>query len=224
MKRLCLILCLVCGGMSAGDNLAKASDSEIGKWRTFVGVEGGIGFNNYYPNYLVLTYINPLLLTPNSGSAIGYHLGVNLGWQKYLSEIVGVRLSLSFGGQYAPQINIKENGVKIKTFKNGYSWELGFVNDWVFNFAFHKKAKFGILAGIGLDFYDHIDFKNPKFWSANFILLNARLGFSTQIENSIIDLYFSIPALSFISISNKLNGNLYTHYTNTLTLGYKYLF
>ena len=43
MKRLCLILCLVCWGLSAKDILPKTSDSKVAKWQSFVGVEGGVG-------------------------------------------------------------------------------------------------------------------------------------------------------------------------------------
>ena len=224
-KRILLYFaCLLCviGNAEEIESSSFSSSSEIGKWRTFIGIEGGVGLNNYYRNYFILAYANPLFSKPN-GSAIGYHLALNLGWQKYLNEIVGTRLSLNLGGQYVPKIGI-ETDKTTQDFKNGYGWEFGFVNDWIFNFTSQQKTKFGMLLGFGLDFYDHIDFSNPNYKSATIFLLNARIGFSTQIKNNIIDLYFSIPAISLISVANKIDSKYYLHYTNALTLGYKYLF
>lgn len=216
-KKILLIFCLCFAFLSAEE-----MNSDSKKWRTFIGIEGGAGCTNYYRNFFTLAYANTF--SKSNGSAIGYHLALNLGWQKYLSEIVGTRLSLNLGGEYIPQMDIKADGVKLGDFKEGYGWEFSFANDWIFNFVSHSKTKFGMLLGFSLDFYDHIDFKNPSFSSANPFLLDARLGFSTQIENSIIDLYFSIPMISLIPISNKIGGKYYLHYTNNITLGYKYLF
>ena len=221
MKRILLILCLFYGVLGANENVQCSSDNK--KWNTFFGVEGGVGLTNYYRNYFTLVSANQVFSESN-GSAVGYHIALNLGWQKFLSENIGTRLSLNLGGEYIPQIKIKNNGINLSDFSEGYGWEFSFVNDWIFNFISHSELKFGILLGFALDFYDHIDFREPSFSSMDVFLLNARLGFSTQIENNVVDLYFSIPAISLIPISNKLDGKYYLHYTNALTLGYKYLF
>ena len=74
----------MCGGMSAEDNLAKASDSEIGKWRTFVGVNAGAGLYDVGLGYVF--WFNTRLAGISPTHAFGGNIAIVAGKQKYTRD------------------------------------------------------------------------------------------------------------------------------------------
>lgn len=221
IKRLCLILCLVCGGMSAEDNLAKASDSEIGKWREFVGVSAGAGLYDVGLGYIF--WFNSRLGGVNPTRAFGGNIAFAIGKQKYTSEKIGWRYLFGLRADYMDGWQYYDN--ENFHLKSGWGINASFAIDGMFDFVKQNNSRFGMILGIGFELFDLkiIKTNSKNAWGVNIPLGgNLRIGFKGQFQHNVVDLVFGIPYAGGISISGGIGYR--TLISTTLTLGYKYLF
>ena len=226
MKRIVLILALVLGSVWS---------EEDSQWRTFIGIEGGVGLYSI-TNSAFFAHFNTYLAGKNPcADSMGYNLALQIGWQKYTSEYFGKRFILSLRGDYIQDFGKFKDENKQFPIGNGYGFMLSFITDWLFDFSVQGKNRYGMFAGIGIDVFGmeyvndaiRFDYEKSKNRGAFGIIGSfvARLGFKTQIENSIVDLTLNIPALGFWGFGGfTQTGASYVPINTTLTLSYKYLF
>ncbi|VEJ24738.1 Uncharacterised protein [Helicobacter cholecystus] len=195
-----------------------SSDSEVGKWRSFFGVEGGVGFLETTPAFLS---INPFFLNNASLRGLSYGGGILGGWQKYTSEKIGMRNTLGLRVFVAPETKILRNQsflgkTDFTRSTNDLITEIAFYYalDGLFDFVKNGNNRFGISFGFSTEIIK-INF-GRAFGFGYLLKLAPRLGFYTQFENNIVDLIISIPLLG--------GDGGDTTYNSTLTLGYKHLF
>lgn len=232
MKKTLLFLCLFFGILNAEEFTSESSDSH--KWRTFVGIEGGVGLYSIFPS-VFLNFNYHLGGVKAYANSLGYNLALQVGWQKYDSEYFGKRFTLSLRGDYMQNYGEYKNSNKQFPLGNGYGVMLSFNTDWLFDFSVQGKNRYGMFAGIGIDVLGiylinptiQAKLASPKERGAIDIAGSfvARLGFKTQIENSVIDLTFNIPVFGIASFGGfDQTDKFHAPINSTLTLGYKYLF
>ena len=232
-KRIFLVFALFFGILSAED-FSLNLDSEIGKWRTFIGIEGGVGLYSIFPSAF-FNFNYHLSGDKAYANSLGYNLALQVGWQKYDSEYFGKRFILSLRGDYMQDYGKYKNGDKQFPLGNDYGFMLSFDTDWLFDFSVQGKNRYGMFAGIGIDVLGlflinptiQAKLASPKERGAIDIAGSfvARLGFKTQIENSVIDFTLNIPVFGIASFGGfEQTGNFHAPINSTLTLGYKYLF
>ena len=233
MKKTLLFLCLFFGILNAEEITSESSDSN--KWRTFIGIEGGVGLYSI-TNSAFFAHFNTYLTGKSPyADSMGYNLALQIGWQKYTSEYFGKRFILSLRGDYIQDFGEYKDGNKQFPLGNGYGFMFSFITDWLFDFSVQGKNRYGMFAGIGIDIFgmeyvnDAIRFnygqnKNRGAFGVigSFV---ARLGFKTQIENNVVDLTLNIPVIGAFAFGGFTQTGMYHAPINsTLTLGYKYLF
>lgn len=231
MKRLVFCLFSIFGILGAKETI----DSELGKWRTFVGIEGGVGLYSI-TNSAFFAHFNTYLAGKSPyAHSLGYNLALQVGWQKYTSEHFGKRFILSLRGDYIQDFGKYKDGDTQFPLGNGYGFMFSFITDWLFDFSVQGKNRYGMFAGIGIDVFGvefvndaiRFDYEKSKNRGAFGIIGSfvARVGFKTQIENSIVDLTLNIPTLGFWGFGGfTQTGMFHAPINSTLTLGYKYLF
>ena len=136
---MCLILCLVCGGLSAGEN----------QRNRFFGVEGGMGLLDLKTNIYIATAMGNL-----AGSSIaptlGYSFAISGGWQRYDYEKVGLHFTFGTRFDFGPDMG-KFGGEEREKYKNanGYSWTLFYYAvEGLFDFVkTDEKHRFGMVWG-----------------------------------------------------------------------------
>ncbi|VEJ24740.1 Uncharacterised protein [Helicobacter cholecystus] len=199
-----------------------SSDSEVGKWRSFFGVEGGVGVFGVSPAFFVSA--NPIFNVKDSPFGVGYSIGILGGWQKYTYEKVGVRNTLGFAFSYVPDLGAIKTGRNCSFCTNkqptnfkgisgeSYSFYYGF--DGLFDFVkSDDNHRFGMNLGIGV----RITGTSGEHGLYGFLASYAiRTGFYTKINNSIFDLTFSISLLG-AGIGDVI-------YDSPIMFGYKHLF
>lgn len=220
-KKILLIFCL-CFTILGAEEM----NSNSKKWRTFVGIEGGVGLYSIFPSaFFNFNYhLGGVKAYTNS---LGYNLALQVGWQKYDSEHFGKRFTLSLRGDYMQNYGEYKRDKKQFSLGSGYGFMLSFNTDWLFDFSVQEKNRFGMFGGIGIDILGLDWFQKVSGRLGIFASLVARVGFKTQIKNNVIDLTFNIPMVGLISGGNfATNGGDFLHapINSTLTLGYKYLF
>ncbi|RDU71817.1 hypothetical protein [Helicobacter brantae] len=219
MKKILLILTLLL-------SCVWSEESEDSQWRTFIGIEGGVGLYSIFPSAFV-NFNYHLSGVKAYANSLGYNLALQIGWQKYTSENFGKRFILSLRGDYMQDYGKYKNGDKQFPLGNGYGFMLSFDTDWLFDFSVQGKNRYGMFAGIGIDVLGLDWFQKVSGRLGIFASLVARVGFKTQIENNVIDLTLNIPMVGLMSGGNfATNGGdfLNAPINSTLTLGYKYLF
>ncbi|WP_305862292.1 hypothetical protein [Helicobacter cholecystus] len=199
-----------------------SSDSEVGKWRSFFGVEGGVGM--FDVSLLFLFGYNSGLFDNAYGlRGLSYGAGILGGWQKYTSEKIGMRNTLGlkiFGTSRTKTGSIEEALFSDAKFANETKSLIievvpYYAFDGLFDFIKSGENRFGMNLGFAINVF-HLSFlKNLAGFGST--CLSARLGFYTQFNHNILELVATVP---LIGIGG---GKIFT-YNSTLTLGYKYLF
>ncbi|VEJ24736.1 Uncharacterised protein [Helicobacter cholecystus] len=232
MKKLLLTLCLIFGIVNAEDI---TSNSDIGQWRTFIGVEGGVGLYSIMTSAFFAHFNTYLGGKKPYADSLGYNLALQVGWQKYYSEHFGKRFILSLRGDYMQNYGKYDDGDKQFPLGNGYGFMFSFITDWLFDFSVQDKKRYGMFVGLGIDVLgmefvnDAIRFnygQNQNRGAFGIIgSFVARLGFKAQIENDIFDLALNIPVIGNWAFGGFTQTNMFHAPINsTLTLGYKHLF
>lgn len=196
-----------------------SSDSEVGKWRSFFGVEGGVGYYDFA--YALFATGNPLLAGKTLASTLGYSVGILGGWQRYDYEKVGIRHT--FGVKYDWGYDMGKFGGNEQLDYRGNDFYifglLYYAIDGLFDLVKTSGNRFGINLGISFDFnmnYSKNEKEGNKLIGGGGIIGRLRLGVYTQVENNIFDCILSFPTLG-IGFGEMMMPS-------TLTLGYKYLF
>lgn len=234
MKRFLIALFLFLGFTYAESPIKR--DFEVGKWRGFFGVEGGVGVFGMGKAF-VGSY-NPLFSIASYAFGLGYSVGILGGWQKYTSEKIGMRNTLGFKFSYVPNISSIQNNpykdfcflnckdVRTKRYdgRNAQNYDAFYMLDGLFDFVKNGNNRFGMSVGMDLTFsisdgergyyVDNLEKTQGIFGIV--ARFGLRIGIYTQIDNSILDAVISLPLAGF--------GGVNPIYGNTLTLGYKYLF
>ncbi|VEJ24741.1 Uncharacterised protein [Helicobacter cholecystus] len=225
MKKLLLTLCLIFGIVNAEDI---TSNSDIGQWRTFIGVEGGVGLYSIVQSIALHTNTYLGGKKPYADS-LGYNLALQVGWQKYYSEHFGKRFILSLRGDYMQNYGKYDDGDKQFPLGNGYGFMFSFITDWLFDFSVQDKKRYGMFVGLGIDVLglDWIQKASNRLGVA--LSFVARFGFKAQIENDVFDITLNIPTFGLASGPSldpnwKFGDFLNVPINSTLTLGYKHLF
>ncbi len=219
MKKVCIGLLLF---------IVAYGDSKIGKWRTFVGVEGGVGMIRLFHQPIPLPMWINLSVFKQSPYSWSGNVAFVGGWQKYIEEKRGIRKTLGFGFMYLPKDFGIFNGsfpYRYANFSNGFGFNLFYAFDGLFDFIKNGNRRFGVIAGIkvGVTLISVKDLlkSNPNKQEKVILgsgSLDLRLGLKTQIENNILELILEFPV---VGVSVFLDPTVFNH---TLTLGYKYLF
>lgn len=133
------------------------NESEMGIWKSYFGVEGGVGIYGIENAFIIA--INPTFFPSNTYLGVGYSLGILGGWQKYTYEKVGMRNTLSFAFSFVPNISSIQKG-------NYEKFEL-----CIFRCK-NQKVDFTEARGQNYDFYyaldglfDFIKQKQKSFWN-----------------------------------------------------------
>ncbi len=222
MKKIILSLFLFLGFTYAESPIKR--DFEVGKWRGFFGVEGGVGMMDIVPLFFIQLSSNIGLFQNTYGlRGLSYGAGIVGGWQKYTYEKVGMRNTLGlrvFGTKITKSGNIEDTFLGDVKFANETKSLIidvvpYYALDGLFDFVKNGRNRFGMNLGFAVDVF-HLSFlKDLK--GIGVATLSARLGFYTQFNHNVIELNATIPLAG-------LNGGKIFAYNSTLTLGYKYLF
>lgn len=205
MKRL-LLLCLL-----LFSNLYSQSAEDSKQWKSYFGVEGGVGMMNIFTAFIFGAN------TFNTCGLVGlsYGGGILGGWQKYTSEKIGMRNTLGlrvFGAK-----NLKAKQTEYEKYEKDFFADVTFYYalDGLFDFVKNGENRFGMSLGFSTDLLQ-ITESNNLFGLGLFFRFSPRLGLYTQFGNHIVDLIASVPLVGA--------GGGELAYNSTLTLGYKYLF
>lgn len=208
-----------------------AKDANDSQWRSFVGVEGGVGLYDLSLNAVITPNLRLYGLKPYAGQ-MNYLLNIIGGWQRYTYEKVGLRFSFGIRAYYIERFGEVSYDDPQKDKKNyhhlgdggGFYGSINY--DGLFDFVRNGDRHFGMILGIGFE--------------QGFVLLNRpdkekkslgvvgnipiRLGLQAQFGRSIIDFVVGLP-LGGVSITGIIGeGFDVASYNSTLTLGYKHLF
>ena len=186
-------------------------DFEVGKWRGFFGVEGGVGNIDIFTAFI---------LSANAFNDYGllglsYGGGILGGWQKYTYEKIGMRNTLGlrvFGAK-----NLKAKNASYEKYEKDLFIDTTFYYafDGLFDFVKNGNNRFGMSLGFSTDLLQLTESKNLSGFGF-FFRFSPRLGFYTQFDNHIVDFIASVPIIGA--------GGGELAYNSTLTLSYKYLF
>lgn len=203
IKRLFLIIALL---------LSCVWSEEDSQWKSYFGVEAGVGLMDIEPGFLAS--INLGLLDIYYLRGLSYGAGILGGWQKYTSEKVGMRNTLGlrvFGTK-----DTKAGDDKYKEREGLFISDSTFYYalDGLFDFTKNGENRFGMSLGFSTDIL-HLTLGGAGGFGW-FINLASRVGFYAQFDNKIIELMASVPlgGIGIIEIG----------YNSTLTFSYKYLF
>lgn len=216
MKKLILSLFLLFGISYAESPIS--TDSEVGKWKSYFGIEGGAGLFEVTGTFL--GGLNPFFGMPVYLRGMSYGGSILGGWQKYTSEKIGMRNTLGLKVFVAPKtqtlsdegIFLLEDFTKSKedtTTEMAFYYALDGLFDFVKNGNHHFGLNFGFSVAIGGNFGRASGFSGLQ--------LSPRLGLYTQFDNNIIDCIISVPLIGISSLFD-------VTFNSTLTLGYKHLF
>ncbi|RDU70564.1 hypothetical protein CQA58_05175 [Helicobacter brantae] len=187
----------------------ESSDSQ---WKSYFGVEGGVGAMSFCPAFLV-SFNGSIIRFNHSTFDWAYGGSVLGGWQKYTSDKVGMRHTLGFRIFVDPNTQaLTKDENKGKTTAE---FSLYYALDGMFDFVKNGDNHFGMILGVGTDVI-----------SANFgantgvswlLELTPRIGFYTLFGRHGVDIIASVPILGMgAMVDVSLNS--------TVTLGYKYFF
>lgn len=205
IKRLFLIFAIL---------LSCVWSEEDSQWKSYFGVEAGVGLLDIEPGVVV---------SANFGLLNGYFLrgisfggGILGGWQKYTSEKIGMRNTLGLRVFGTKDTKAKMND-KYKEREGLFISDSTFYYalDGLFDFVKSGENRFGMSLGFSTDML-HLTLGGAGGFGF-FFHIASRLGFYAQFDNKIIELMASVPLAGgpdFMEVG----------YNSTLTLGYKYLF
>lgn len=134
-----------------------ALNSKDSTWRSFFGVEAGVGVYGVFP--AILLSVNPSFSPEGSAFGLGYSFGISGGWQKYTYEKVGIRNTFGFLFSYIPDLgSIRKakpdacffcHSKKPTDFKgvSGQGYNFYYALDGVFDFLKNNEIRFGMIFG-----------------------------------------------------------------------------
>ena len=221
MKKIILSLFLFLGFTYAESPIKR--DSEVGEWRSFVGVEGGVGVFGVFP--AIFLSLNPSFHPKGNPFGLGYSIGFSGGWQKYTFEKVGLRNTLGFLFSYVPDLASIQRGSgdncmfcksdKPTDFKgiSGQGYNFYYALDGLFDFVKNGETRFGMSLGFRIAVTGTSGQNGLYGFLATY---GARTGLYAKFNDSLLDLTFSI------SITGAGIGDII--YDAPFMLGYKHLF
>lgn len=210
------------------------NESEVGVWKSYFGVEGGVGI--YGIGNAFIAAINPTFFPSNTYLGVGYSLGILGGWQKYTYEKVGMRNTLGFAFSFVPNISSIQKGDYEKfelcifrcknqkvdfTEARGQNYDFYYALDGLFDFIKQDRNHFGTSLGFGLNLLGaggQSGINDSDSLIGGFsATLSVRLGLYLQLQDDIFELLLKTPLIGVGAGNPTMMGD-------TLTLGYKKIF
>lgn len=209
-------------------NLASADNTEDSQWKSFFGVEAGVGIFGVGAGWIFTA--NSLFNTAHDTLGLGYSGGILGGWQKYTYEKVGIRNTLGFAFSYTPNISSIKKGQSYHEFciifckntkeyiynnRTAQHYDFYYALDGLFDFVKSGESRFGMSFGfsLNLSFADSQGINDYIGGATAFF--GARTGLYTQFDNNVLEFILKIPILGFGKDSINVSA---------LTLNYKHLF
>ena len=211
-----------------------ANESEVGVWKSYFGVEGGVGIYGIENAFIIA--INPTFFPSNTYLGMGYSLGILGGWQKYTYEKVGMRNTLGFTFSFVPNISSIQKGDYEKfelcifrcknqkvdfTEARGQNYDFYYALDGLFDFVKQNKNHFGTSLGFGLSLLGASGQSgindSDSLIDGFSATLSVRLGLYLQLQDDIFELMLKAPLIGVGAGNPIMMGD-------TLTLGYKKIF
>lgn len=231
MKKILLVLILL---FSYGFCETPSDESEVGKWKSYFGIEAGAGI--YGISNAFIFSINPTFFPTDTYLGLGYSAGILGGWQKYTHEKIGMRNTLGFSFSYVPNVSsiqkgdyesfelcifhCKNNKVDFTKAK-GQNYDFYYALDGLFDFVKQNRNHFGASLGFGLSLLGasgQSGINDPSSIITGFsFTLSIRLGLYMQLQDNVFELMLKSPLIGVGAGNPIMMGD-------SLILGYKKLF
>lgn len=179
---------------------AERIEAEIAKrTKHFFGIEGGVGYYDF-ASAIVLT-TNPLFGGRSEAPTLGYHLGVQGGWQRYDSERRGVRHTFGTKFEWGNHMG-KFGGADKSNFSGNNFLVIGmlyYAFDGLFDLSktddTHRFGmSLGVEADLGMSLDTHHKEGNKEIFGVG-INGRFRFGLYTQVDNNIFDCTLAFPVI-----------------------------